>query len=415
MELLFESWSKMGPLHPISPGRLVHDGAKADPTPIRWGDAVWESVVSPVLDALQADLDRTVRGGQVFALVVRAWKDGTAIGSNKEVGDALGWEVGDVAEGFRLVRERLKGWRDPVLEARVKEYTRELIVTPRGGVRANGDMLLSVGGGRPDVAGRAMAGATPVAKSRGMRLLCEQPADGEEQAQVLGAGGYAGYLILPVDETDDFGAMARLGGRAAVLDIATRKGGLPCVTFDYAGAGLYCAQQLMELGCTDVVMITRQNDSRTYSMGEGYRRAVRRAEGPMHRMLTVDGNVVETLCALQERGLLVREGRKLGLLCADGELGEDVLRYLDSVEAGSWDIAVAVVGGKRWGARHWAELIWVELDYAELAAAGARYLTGALGAAIPQVRPRYERWVPRKAAGNAAELEEEIWRPVMAS
>ena len=131
----------------------------------------------------------------------------------------------------------------------------------------------------------------------------------------------------------------------------------------------------------------------------------------MHRMLTVDGTVVETLCGLQERGLLVRGGRKLGLLCADGALGEDVLRYLDSVDAARWEIAVAVVGGKRWAARHWAELIWVELDYAELAAAGARYLTGASGSVVPQVTPRYEHWVPRKPAANAGE---EYWRPVKA-
>ena len=131
----------------------------------------------------------------------------------------------------------------------------------------------------------------------------------------------------------------------------------------------------------------------------------------MHRMLTVDGTVVETLCGLQERGLLVRSGRKLGLLCADGALGEDVLRYLDSVDAARWEIAVAVVGGKRWAARHWAELIWVELDYAELAAAGARYLTGASGSVVPQVTPRYEHWVPRKPAANAGE---EYWRPAKA-
>jgi len=401
----------MGPLLPKTPVRHVHDGARVDPTPLRWGDLVWDSVVAPVLEALQADLDRTVRGGRVFALVVRAWKDGVAIGSNKDVGEALGWDVGDVAEGFRLVRDRVKGWADPVLDLRVKEYTRELVITPRGGVRANGDLLLSVGGGRPELAGQAMSGATPVAKGRGMRVICEQPADAEEQAQVLDAGAYAGYLILPVDETDDFGAVARLNGRVALLDIATRRGGLPCVSFDYAGAGLYCAQQLMELGCTDVVLITRENDSRTYAIGEGWRRAVRRAEGPMHRMLTVDGTVVETLCGLQEGGLLVREGRKLGLLCADAALGDDVLRYLDSVDAARWAIAVAVVGGKRWAARHWAELIWVQLDYAELAAAGARYLTGASGSVVPQVTPRYEHWVPRKPASNAGE---EYWRPAKA-
>lgn len=401
----------MGPKHPITSLKHVHDGANVDPTPIRWGDMVWDSVVSPVLAALQADLDRTVRGGRVFELVVRAWKDGVPIGSNKEIGDALGWEIGEVAEGFRLVRDRLKGWTDPVVEVRLKEYTRELVITPRGGVRANGDLLLSVGGGRPELAGQAMAGAMPVAKSRGMRVICEQPADGEEQAQILDAGAYAGYLILPVDETDDFGAVSRLNGRVALLDVATRKGGLPCVSFDYAGAGLYCAQHLMELGCTDVVMIARENDSRTYSMGEGCRRAVRRAGRPVHRMLTVDGSVVETLCTLQARGLLVRNGRKLGLLCADGELGEEVLRYLDSVEPGNWNIAVAVVGGKRWSARHWAELIWVELDYEELAAEGARYLTGASGTAVPQVTPRYEHWVPRKPAGNASE---ESWRKAKA-
>jgi hypothetical protein len=127
----------------------------------------------------------------------------------------------------------------------------------------------------------------------------------------------------------------------------------------------------------------------------------------------VDGNVVDTLCWLQEQGLLGGKG-KLGLLCADGELGEAVLRYLDSQEPGAFSVAVAVVGGKRWAARHWAELIWVELDYSELAAAGARYLTGATGMAVPQVKPRFERWVPRKPAGSAADLEQETWRPVIA-
>jgi DNA-binding LacI/PurR family transcriptional regulator len=407
----------MGPIPPITPDRHVHDGAKVDPTPIRWGDPVWDSVVSPVLDELQAELDRTLRGGPVFQLVVKAWKDGSPIGSNKEVSEALSWDLGDVAEGFRLVRDKLKGWRDPILDVRVKEYTRELVLTPRSGVRANGDLLLCVGGGRPELAGRAMAGATPIAKGRGMRVICEQPEDVEEQARVLDPGAYAGYLVMPVDETDDFGAVARLGslgGRVALLDIATRHGSVPCISFDYAGAGLYCAQQLMELGCTDVLVISRENDSRTFAIGEGCRRAVRRAAGPLHRMVTVDGNVVDTLCWLQERGLLTREGRKLGLLCADGELGEAVLRFLDGAEAGSWQIAVAVVGGKRWAARHWAELIWVALDYAELAAAGARFLTGATGNAVPQVPPRYEKWVPRKPAGSAGEAEQEIWRPLKA-
>ena len=101
---------------------------------------------------------------------------------------------------------------------------------------------------------------------------------------------------------------------------------MPCVSLDYACAGLFCARHVMGLDCTDVVLIAGENDSRTYSIGEGCRQAVRRAGGPMHRMVTVDGNVIETLCSLQERGLLVREGRKLGLLCADGGLGEDVLR-----------------------------------------------------------------------------------------
>lgn len=404
----------MGPLHPISSPRNVHDGAKVDPTPIRWGDPVWDSVVSAVLDALQADLERSVRGGPVFGLVVRAWKDGVPLGSNTELGDALSWDKGDVAEGFRLVRDRLKGWRDPVLEFRVKEYTRELVITPRGGVRTSGDLLLSVGGGRPELAGLAMAGVTPVAKGRGMRVICEQPDDAEEQARVLEGGAYAAYLVLPVDETDDFGAVGRLGGRVALLDISTRNGGLPCVSFDYAGTGLYCTQQLLELGCTDVIVITRDHDSRTYAIGEGYRRAIRRAEGTAHRILTVDGNVVDTLCWLQERGLLAKSGKKLGLLCADGELGEAVLRYLDGVPAGTWEVAVAVVGGKRWAARHWAELIWVELDYTELAAAGARFLMGAQGSAVPAVRPRYERWIPRKPAGIASESEQDTWRPVIA-
>ena len=401
----------MGPNHPTLPVRDVHDGAKVGPTSLRWGDPVWDSVVSPVLDALQADLDGTARGGRVFGLVVKAWKEGVAIGSNKEVGATLHWAIGEVAEGFRLVRDRLKGWQDQVLEVRLREYSRELVIVPRGGVRANGDLLLSVGGERSSIAGEALAGATRVGKGRGMRVICEQPCDAEEQAQVLDGGQYAGYLILPVDETDDYGAMARLGGRAVLLDIAARKGGLPCVSFDYAEAGLYCAQQLMEIGCTDVVLLTRENDSRTYSIGEGYRQAARRAESPMHRMLTADGTAADAFWHLEQRGLLGRKGRKLGLVCADGEVGEVVLRHLDSLEPGAWEIAVAVVGGKRWGARHWAELIWAELDYAKLGAEGAKYLTGVSGSAIPMVKPRYEHWVPRKRAGSAGE---EYWRPAMA-
>ena len=77
-------------------------------------------------------------------------------------------------------------------------------------------------------------------------------------------------------------------------------------------------------------------------------------------------------------------------------------------------VAVAVVGGKRWAARHWAELIWVDLDYQELAAAGAKYLLGAQGASVPQVQPRYERWVPRKPAASASDADQETWRPVIA-
>ena len=132
----------------------------------------------------------------------------------------------------------------------------------------------------------------------------------------------------------------------------------------------------------------------------------------MHRTLTVDGSILDLVSSLQLQGLLGR--RKLGVLCADAGLGEALLRYLDSQEVGALEIAVAVVGGKRWGARHWAELIWVELDYAELAAAGARYLTGATGAAVPQVKPRFERWVPRKPAGSASDAEQETWRPLIA-
>ena len=393
----------------------AHDGAKGDPTPIRWGDPVWDSVVSRVLEAIGAELGRTVRGGTVFGMVVNAWKVGVPIGSNKEVAETLSWEVGDVAEGFRLVRDKLKAWVDPVLELRVKEYTRELMIFPKAGVKAKGDLLLSVGGGRPEIAGMALAGASPVAKGRGMRVICEQPEDAQEQARVLDPSAYAGYLILPVDETDDFGAVSRLGtmgGRVALLDVATRNGGLPCVSFDYAGAGLYCAQQLIELGCENVVLITREHDSRTFSIGEGFRRAVRREEQTLHRTLTVDGSILDLVSSLQLQGLLGR--RKLGVLCADAGLGEALLRYLDSQEVGALEIAVAVVGGKRWGARHWAELIWVELDYAELAAAGARYLTGATGAAVPQVKPRFERWVPRKPAGSASDAEQETWRPLIA-
>jgi len=408
----------MGPQYPIFPNIDAHHGAKVDPTPIRWGDPVWDSVVSPVLAELEGQLSGTARGGPVFARVVRAWKDGVQLGSNKAIAVELGWEVGEVVEGFRLVRDRLKEWRDPVLELRVREYTRELVITPRGGVRAKGDLLLSIGGGRPELAGRALAGATSVAKGRGMRLICEQPETAEEQARVLDPAAYAGYLILPVDETDDFGAVARLGnmsGRVALLDVSTRNATVPCVSFDYAGAGLYSAQKLMELGCTDIVVLARDHDSRTFAIGEGCRRAVRRAEGPLHRMATVDESAVETLCSLQQRGLLTRNaGKKLGILCADGELGEAVLRYLDGQAAGSWDVAVAVVGGKRWAACHWAELIWVELDYAELAAAGAKYLCGAQGSTVPQVKPRYEVWTPKKPVGSAAGMEQEIWRPMLA-
>ena len=403
----------MGPFNPISSPLHVHDGAKVDPTPLRWGDPVWDPIVSPILDTVQTELDRTVRGGTIFSLVVRSWKAGTPIGSNKEVGEALSWETGEVAEGFRLVRDKLKAWVDPVVDLRVREYTRELIVLPKAGVRAKGDLLLCIGGGRPEVAGLAMAGASPVAKGRGMRLICEQPDDAEEQARLLDPAAYAGYLILPLDETDDFGAVARLGAssaRVALLDIGTRNAAVPCVSFDYAGAGLYCAQQLIEMGCENVVILTRDHDSRVYSIGEGVRRAVRRQEQTIHRMVTVNGTVVDTLSWLQERGLLGR--KKLGLVCADGDLGEAVLRYLDSQPAGQFPIAVAVVGGKRWAARHWAELIWVELDYAELAAAGARYLTGATGAAVPQVKPRLERWVPKKSAGVAVDVDVETWRAV---
>ncbi|MBI2689258.1 MAG: LacI family DNA-binding transcriptional regulator [Acidobacteria bacterium] len=372
-----------------------------------------------MLDTIQAELARTVRGGMVFGVVVQAWKDRAGVGSNKEVGAALGWDLGEVAEGFRLVRDKLKAWNDPVLELRVREYTRELVVTPKAGVRAKGDLLLSIGGSRPEIAGRALAGATPVAKARGMRLICEQPEDAEQQARVLDPGAYAGYLVLPVDETDDFGAVARLGslgGRVAFLDVSTRNGSLPCVSFDYAGAGLYAAQQLIELGCTDVVMLTREHDSRTFAIGEGYRRAMRTGGLSPHRTLTVDSGVADTMSWLQLQGSVGRtEGRKLGVLCADGAMGEELLRHLDSMEAGHWHVAVAIVGGKRWAARHWAELIWVELDYAALAEAGAKYLTGATGATVPQVKPKFERWVPKKPAGSATETEQEIWRPVMAS
>lgn len=371
--------------------------------------------MEPVLQALQEEFDRSIRGGPVFAIVVQTWKDGAGLGSNTEIGDRLGWDKGEVAEGFRLIRDRLKSWNDPVLDIRVREYTRELVITPRGGMRGGGDLLLSVAGARPEVAGQALAGAMPVAKSRGVRVICEQPSDAEEQARALAAEGFAGYLILPLDETDDFGALSRLRGRAALLDVAARHGELPCVTFDYAGAGLYGTQQLLELGCTHVIVLTREHDSRTFSIGEGYRRAMRRAGAEPRRLVTVNDNVVDTLCWLQEKGLLTRAGGgKLGILCADGELGDGVLRYLDGVDAGSWDVAVAVVGGKRWAARHWAELIWVDLDYQELAAAGAKYLLGAQGASVPQVQPRYERWVPRKPAASAGDADQETWRPVIA-
>lgn len=403
----------MGPFNPISPPLHVHDGAKPDPTPLRWGDPVWDSVLSPILHSVQSDLDRTVRGGAIFSLIVQCWKSNSPIPSNKDVAESLNWETGEVAEGFRLVRDKLKAWPDPVVELRVREYTRELIVIPKAGVRAKGDLLLCVGGSRPEVAGMALAGASPVAKGRGMRLICEQPEDAEEQARLLDPSAYAGYLIFPIDETDDFGAVARLGsagGRVALLDVATRNGAVPCVSFDYAGAGLYCTQQLIELGCENVIILTRDHDSRLHSIGEGVRRALRRQEQPIHRIVTVNGAVVDTLSWLQERGLLGR--KKLGLVCADGELGEAVLRYLDSQPPGQFPIAVAVVGGKRWAARHWAELIWVELDYAELAAAGARFLTGATGAAVPQVKPRLERWVPKKPAGIASDIDTETWRAV---
>jgi DNA-binding LacI/PurR family transcriptional regulator len=382
---------------------------------LRWGDAVWDPVVEPVLTAVQADLNRSVRGGPIFALVVRAWKSGTGVGSNTAIAGELSWANSEVAEGFRLVRDRLKNWQDPALELRVREYSRDLVVTAKGGVRASGDLLLSIGGGRPEEAGRAMAGAGPVAKGRGMRVICEQPADAEEQARLLDAGGYAGYLVLPVDETDDYGALCRLGSQAVLLDIGLRRGGVPCVSFDYAGAGLYTSGQLLALECTDVVVMTREHDSRLFAIGEGYRRAMRGAGRLAHRVVTVDGSVVDALCWLQERGLLGRGERKLGILCADGELGEELLRYLDGVEAGSWNVAVAVVGGKRWAARHWVELVWVELDYAALAAEGARYLLGAQSGSAPQVQPRYELWTPRrKPAGVAGESEHGVWRQVKA-
>lgn len=378
---------------------------------------MWDGVVGPVLEAIQGELNRMVRGGPVFALVVEAWKRGESLGSNKVLAGRLGWDFGEVAEGFRLVREKLKAWQDPVLEVRVKEYTRELVVTARGGVRPSGDVLLSVGGDRPEIAGRALAGASPVFKNRGMRLICEQPANVEEQARVLDPAGYAGFLVLPVDETDDFRAIARLGsvsGKVALLDISTRNSSLPCVSFDYTGAGLYCAQALLEIGCTDIVVISRENDSRTFAVSEGYRRAVRGAERNVHRLFTVDESIGDLIGRLQEKKLLGRTEGKLGIVCADGELGEGLLRYLDAVKAGSWEVAVAVVGGDRWAAQHWVDLIWAELDYAELAAAGARYLLGAQGATVPQVKPKYERWIPRKSAGVATEVDQQIWRPVKA-
>jgi len=401
----------MDPNVPNSTARYAHDGAKGDPTPIKPGDPVWDSVISRALEELRNDLNGTARGGRVFELVVHAWKVGSPIESNKEIATALQWRVGDVAEGFRLVRDKLKGFVNPVVAFQLREYWRDLVITPRGAMAASGDLLLAVGCGSPEVAGRLMAGATPMAKAHGMRVICEQPDDVKEQARVLEAGEYAGYLILPVDETDDFGAIARLGGRVALLDIATREGDLPCVSFDYKEAGLYCTQQLREVGCTDVVLIARENDSRTYAIGEGYRLAIRRGDGRIQRMLTSDGPAADTFWCLEQRELLGVKGRKLGILCADGALGEEMLRHLDSLAAGAWEIAVAVIGGKRWGARHWAELIWAELDYAKLAEEGVKYLTGASGNVIPKVKPRYENWVPRKPAGIAGE---EYWRPAMA-
>ncbi|HEU0121678.1 MAG TPA: hypothetical protein VFQ91_14210 [Bryobacteraceae bacterium] len=403
--------------YPISAGKDVQDGAKANPTLIIWGDPVWDAVVGPVLDAVREALADTARGGPIVERVVAAWKSGKPVGSNKDLAEELCWDVGDVAEGFRLVRERMREWQHPAVQLRLREYTRALEVTPRTGVRTAGDLLLSIGGRRADEAGSAMAGALPAARGRGLRVYCEQPRDAEEQARVLDAGAYAGYLVLPVDETDDFGVFARLeaaGGRVALLDLATRNSRLPCVTFDYAGAGLYCSQQLIALGCQDVVLLARENDSRTFAMAEGCRRAVRRAGLRIHRLTTVDGTALDALCRLQEQNLMKKGGTKLGLLCADGVLGEEVLRFLDGAAPHEWNLAVAVVGGRRWAARHWAELVWVELDFAELAAAGVRYLLGTHGHAVPRVTPRYEQWVPRKPAGSAGDTEQETWRPVKA-
>ena len=365
-------------------------------------------MVGPVLEELQREFDGTARGGRIFRLVVEAWKSGTRVGSNKEIAEAAGWDLGQVADGFRLVRERLGRFAHAAVRVELAGYTKELVVTAKGGVgRTGGLLLLSVGGRRAEIAGQLLAGAAAVAQGRGLRLVCETPADAEAQARGLGEG-YDGYLVYPVDETDDFGALARLGrmaGRAALLDIAARHGAAPCVTFDYAGVGLYATGQLIELGCRTVVVLAREGDSRTYAMAEGYRRAMRRAGLAVERVVMVDDTVEQVLAKLQARGLF---GEKLGLLCADGEFGAEVLTYLDRFEAGRWDVAVGVVGGRRWSARHWAEVVWVDLDYAELAAAGARYLLGTQGGATPQVTPRYEQWIPRKPAGSAGEGE--VWK-----
>lgn len=393
----------MDPQVPEITGTSLQNGSGAAPTPIRWGDAVWNPICAPVLEALEAALDQTVRGGPVFRRLASAWRDGVTAPSNLELARTLGWSKSDIAEAYRVIRRHLAANENPRLEVQLPRYGSGLVVLPRSGASRGGEWLFTVPLARMAETGPLIAGITLAAEQAGVTLRCAFPGDTVEQSRLLTAGGYSAYVVLPVDETDDGGIAAAYENRLLTVDIAFRHGETACVSFDYAGAGLYATEQLIEMGCRNVVLWQRDADSRAYDLAAGYRQAMRKVGLRPLRPMTLDEGAVEALIRVQAAGYLEQDGGKLGILCLDPAASEELLTYLDSIRPTHWQLAVACIGGRAWPGAHWIDRIQVGLDYRKLGEDAGRFLATGLTGVAPAVRATYSVIPARKPPSIAAE------------
>ncbi|MBM3787219.1 MAG: hypothetical protein FJW30_22915 [Acidobacteria bacterium] len=332
------------------------------------------------MDAVQADLDGTSRGGKVFEKVVESWKSGEALPPNLDLARLLGWgeNAAHASEGFRKIREYLDDRVDGQLLIRVTEWKRKLVIHPRSMEPARRMLLLAI----PAADAGELGEITKGVLAGGIRIETALTTDPADETRQLDASGHLYRIVLPASTADEAGAFHRLAGagrRTVLLDASLSNSSLPCVTFDYAGAGLYCAEQLAGQGAQHVFVLALRPDSRVQAVELGVRR---RPEGretlylePGWLQSGLKRLVQEKFGLLQSRGF-GGPGRGIGVICMGAGVGQEVLQFLRAAGPASWIAGVAIMSGKppEGETGEWPESVHVTLNYETLAAQALRVL-----------------------------------------